>query len=249
MVSSRAGGLPRQDITGIRRLRKAAPRKRFMKCERPNGPAMGRAVEKLAMQRALFGVVGLRLLLGRRQPFQALEQFFLAHVLGHHLGVVGIDRSAAAGDQRHIVGLRARRPRRTSAANGSGLPSDPPARRSFRRSRAATRPGSCRCRGRCVICEPDEIMRARWLASSTRSKRFSTLSMQSSTVTRAMGSVLLQRGVVLKCWRVGSLLRPKAQVRMPRSLLPLCRSALLGNAGTDWHAGIVIFQGRLSKSG
>ena len=30
-------------------------------------------------------------------------------------------------------------------------------------------------------------MRARWLASRTRSKRFSTLSMQSSTVTRAIG--------------------------------------------------------------
>jgi hypothetical protein len=29
-------------------------------------------------------------------------------------------------------------------------------------------------------------MRARWLASNTRSKRFSTLSMQSSTVTRAI---------------------------------------------------------------
>src|SRR5215207_286009 len=33
---------------------------------------------------------------------------------------------------------------------------------------------------------PDEIRRARWLASSTSSNRFSTLSMQSSTVTRAM---------------------------------------------------------------
>src|SRR5215475_4034522 len=42
-----------------------------------------------------------------------------------------------------------------------------------------------------VICAPDEIMRARWLASNTRSKRLSTLSMQSSTVTRAMASSLL----------------------------------------------------------
>src|SRR5262249_61722357 len=41
-----------------------------------------------------------------------------------------------------------------------------------------------------VICEPDEIIRARWLARRTRSKRFSTLSMQSSTVTRAIGSSL-----------------------------------------------------------
>jgi hypothetical protein len=38
-----------------------------------------------------------------------------------------------------------------------------------------------------VICEPDEIIRARWPAKSTNSKRFSTLSMQSSTVTRAIG--------------------------------------------------------------
>ena len=37
-----------------------------------------------------------------------------------------------------------------------------------------------------VSCEPDEIIRARWAASSTKSKRLSTLSMQSSTVTRAM---------------------------------------------------------------
>ena len=46
-----------------------------------------------------------------------------------------------------------------------------------------------------VICAPEEIMRPRWLASSTRSKRFSTLSIQSSTVTRAMASSLLWRQV------------------------------------------------------
>ena len=43
-----------------------------------------------------------------------------------------------------------------------------------------------------IFYHPDEIMRARWLANRTRSKRFSTLSMQSSTVTRAIGSSLLQ---------------------------------------------------------
>src|ERR1700743_3277550 len=37
-----------------------------------------------------------------------------------------------------------------------------------------------------VSCEPDEIMRARCAASKTRSNRLSTLSMQSSTVTRAI---------------------------------------------------------------
>src|SRR6185369_6095748 len=49
-----------------------------------------------------------------------------------------------------------------------------------------------------VICEPDEIMRARWLANRTRSKRFSTLSMQSSTVTRAIGAALLRRNFVVE---------------------------------------------------
>src|SRR6266481_3784416 len=37
-----------------------------------------------------------------------------------------------------------------------------------------------------VSCEPDEIIRARCAASKTRSNRLSTLSMQSSTVTRAI---------------------------------------------------------------
>src|SRR5580704_7343529 len=44
-----------------------------------------------------------------------------------------------------------------------------------------------------VIGAPEEIMRARWLASNTSSNRFSTLSMQSSTVTRAIISPLLTR--------------------------------------------------------
>ena len=43
------------------------------------------------------------------------------------------------------------------------------------------------------VDEPDWIIRARWLASSTSSKRFSTLSMQSSTVTRAMGGFFRSR--------------------------------------------------------
>src|SRR3984957_8789643 len=42
-----------------------------------------------------------------------------------------------------------------------------------------------------VIWAPEETIRARWLASNTSSNRFSTLSMQSSTVTRAMTSALL----------------------------------------------------------
>jgi hypothetical protein len=51
-----------------------------------------------------------------------------------------------------------------------------------------------------VICEPDDTMRARWLASSTRSKRFGTLSMQSSTVTRAIGAGSYN---VALSWKVG----------------------------------------------
>ena len=76
-------------------------------------------------------------------------------------------------------------------------------------------------------------MRARWLASSTRSNRFSTLSMQSSTVTRAMGAALLQRDVVLKFARVGIRLRRKAQAGETHLALPV---ALLGNGGNKRKA-------------
>src|SRR6185312_6734447 len=44
-----------------------------------------------------------------------------------------------------------------------------------------------------AIWARDDTMRARWAASRTSSKRFSTLSMQSSTVTRAMWLVLLDQ--------------------------------------------------------
>src|SRR5947207_377448 len=53
----------------------------------------------------LFCVVGLGLLLGRSEALETLEQLFLAHVLGRHRGIVGIDRSATAGQERHIVGF------------------------------------------------------------------------------------------------------------------------------------------------
>ena len=47
-------------------------------------------------------------------------------------------------------------------------------------------------RSRSMVSDaPPAIMRARWLARRTSSKRFSTLSMQSSTVTRAMVKRLL----------------------------------------------------------
>jgi len=46
-----------------------------------------------------------------------------------------------------------------------------------------------------VISDPAEIIRARWLASSTSSNRFSTLSTQSSTVTRATIQTSANRGI------------------------------------------------------
>ena len=61
-----------------------------------------------------------------------------------------------------------------------------------------------------VIEEPCEIWRARWLARSTSSKRLSTLSMQSSTVTRAIACPL---GVLM------SWIRAPCDVRGAQGLL------------------------------
>src|SRR4051812_39931898 len=52
-----------------------------------------------------------------------------------------------------------------------------------------------------VSCEPDEIIRARCAASKTRSNRLSTLSMQSSTVTRAIDCRSVKWGPI--CWLLG----------------------------------------------
>src|SRR5262249_49410641 len=70
-----------------------------------------RAVETSPVRRlpCLFLVVRLDrlgLLLGRRQAFEALEQLFLGHPVGGHLGVDGIDAGAGGADQRHSLGLR-----------------------------------------------------------------------------------------------------------------------------------------------
>src|SRR3954447_4431174 len=53
-----------------------------------------------------------------------------------------------------------------------------------------------------VSCEPDEIIRARCAASRTRSNRLSTLSMQSSTVTRAIDCRSVKWGQYVGCWGV-----------------------------------------------
>src|SRR5712672_889282 len=52
-----------------------------------------------------------------------------------------------------------------------------------------------------VSCDPDEIIRARCAASNTRSNRLSTLSMQSSTVTRAIDCRSVAGGSI--CWLCG----------------------------------------------
>src|SRR5690349_18475223 len=53
--------------------------------------------------------------------------------------------------------------------------------------------------------DPAAIIRARWLASRTSSNRLSTLSMQSSTVTRAIAAPVLQgllKGLNPRCYTV-----------------------------------------------
>src|SRR3954454_23190942 len=53
-----------------------------------------------------------------------------------------------------------------------------------------------------VSCDPDEIIRARCAASRTRSNRLSTLSMQSSTVTRAIDCRSVKWGQYVGYWGV-----------------------------------------------
>src|SRR5450432_1028441 len=82
-------------------------------------------------------------------------------------------------------------------------------------------------------------MRARWLASSTRSKRFSTLSMQSSTVTRAIGSSLLEWNFVVNSTAkyplpaqnssIFVLVYPQASVTRNMDRKQADRSGFLGN--------------------
>src|SRR5580704_15504525 len=94
-----------------------------------------------------------------------------------------------------------------------------------------------------VIGEPEEIMRARWLASNTSSKRFSTLSMQSSTVTRAISVPLLTR-IGFRKQPLGIDGRMKVQ---GRNLSWRCAKALLGNAGNRIPARPIIFEDRLQR--
>ena len=76
-----------------------------------------------------------------------------------------------------------------------------------------------------VSCDPDEIIRARCAASRTRSNRLSTLSMQSSTVTRAMNCRSVVWGPI--CWLSGVVIAvnglPQGQIcdlPSPWALLP-----------------------------
>ena len=97
---------------------------------------------------------------------------------------------------------------------------------------------SCHCRVRRVICDPDEIMRARWLASGTRSEQFSTLSIQSSTVmTRAIGSSLPEWNNVLNSTARYPSTGPKVQVFCLGLALTVCyRTRAAGRpAGNGFH--------------
>ena len=60
-----------------------------------NGPdgRSGPWPQKCQEMGGLFFLFGL--FLGRRKPFEALEQLFLGHALARDLGVVGIDRGPA----------------------------------------------------------------------------------------------------------------------------------------------------------
>ena len=71
--------------------------------QKDNGPGIepGRCT-RIVSGRGLFLV--FRLLLGRRQAFEALEQLFFGHAVGGDLGIVGIDRAAGGADQRHPSG-------------------------------------------------------------------------------------------------------------------------------------------------
>src|SRR5229473_8086325 len=62
-----------------------------------------------------------------------------------------------------------------------------------------------------VSCEPDEIIRARCAANKTRSKRLSTLSMQSSTVTRAIACRSVKWDRICWLWPVVIGLRGVSQ--------------------------------------
>jgi hypothetical protein len=113
-----------------------------------------------------------------------------------------IQQQPAEHPERHSP---ARRPRRASAASESGPRADPRASRST------------------VIGAPWLIRRARCPASRTSSKRLSTLSMQSSTVTRAMHCPFLR-------WNVGESggpYREKARKTSALADAPACTHGIV----------------------
>jgi hypothetical protein len=114
-------------------------------------------------------LVFFRLFFGRGESLETLQQLFLGHALDGDLGVVGIDARSGRTNQRDRIGLRLVHLEIVESAI----------------SRNETT-GFLSLSRSTVSCEPDEIIRARCAAKRTRSNRLSTLSMQSSTVTRAI---------------------------------------------------------------
>src|SRR6478609_5837562 len=138
-------------------------------------------------------LVLFRLLFRRRQALEALQKFLFGHALDGHLGVVGIDAGSGRADQRHGIGL--------------GLVDLDELLQGMhefflqilRRNRGfGDFTGFLSLSRSTVSCDPDEIMRARCAARRTRSNRLSTLSMQSSTVTRAICCRSVKWGPI--CW-------------------------------------------------
>ena len=135
------------------------------------------------VREGLFVLFGL--LFRRRQAFETLQELFLGHALDRDLGIVGIDAGSCGTNQGHRIGFwfvdldellqgvnqffaQVFREIEESAI-----------------SRSETT-GFLSLSRSTVSCDPDEIIRARCAANRTKSNRLSTLSMQSSTVTRAM---------------------------------------------------------------
>ena len=149
------------------------------------GPGLCKSARSTASQsRRLFVLFGL--LLRRREALEALQQFLLGHALDGDLGVVGIDAGARPSRSTARYRAPARRPRRISARNEPALRANLREKWSESAISRSETTGFLSLSRSIVSCEPDEIIRARCAAKRTRSNRLSTLSMQSSTVTRAI---------------------------------------------------------------
>ena len=127
-----------------------------------------------------------RLFLRRRQALEALQQLFLGHPLDGDFGVVGIDAGPGRPDQGHGIGLRLVDFDEFLQGMNQFLTQILGGNRGVGDFAGETTTGFLSLSRSTVSCDPEEIVRARCAANRTRSNRLSTLSMQSSTVTRAI---------------------------------------------------------------